>query len=646
MNHFPQVYFDCSTWASTAGSTEQQELVRRGCVEVIELAEADVVVLAGSAAIGPDELAAALAGGTGLVVLSSSQPHAAAMVELMRSVGVEELERPGGSTRCSTVDSTESSAGLHPHGESRTSVLAEDLLARVDVTSLTATAAFRLSTPADAGLRLAGSSRNPGAPVVAISRVGAARVVVLGVNVGPDSGDLLFNSIAYAARRPVSEPAEHHRAITQHPDWLRIKTAVTLLRTLQLADGSISDEPSARSDACRLVAELNDAIGGIGPLFPHDADYLSAVVQDLANWSDNGFGVPDFLDSLLAFRPEKNRINGRRHLVLFPMYTQNGNPDRNVEAVLIEVIWPQFIEELEAGDYSNKLFVPIRFLDFTPGYDTNSAVLFPETVAMREVPKFSWGAIFADREAARFRSVVTAAADIARLALPPDAARLLADQELAEQTFVLWDLIHDRTHMHGDLPFDPFMIKQRMPYFLYTLEELRCDLTAFRESVKLEQQGIPHARLVQYAILFDRIFRFAITGSRVRNYDGLGGQLLFAWLHQAGVVHWTDNRLTIDWTAVTEPILELGRQIEHLYWQSIDRSKIAHWLAAYELVSATVAPNPMSTWAKGPQALPLDGPPRGLTDAVLPDEFPLSMFYEALNRKLSPIVAATAGITG
>jgi len=646
LNHFPQVYFDRSAWASTAGSAEQQELVRRGCVEVIELAEADVVVLAGSAAIGPDELAAALAAGTGLVVLCSSQPHGAAMVELMRSVGVEELDRPDGFTRCSPVDPTESSPGLHPHEKPRPSVLAEDLLARVDVTTLTATAAFRLSTPADAALRLAGSSRHPGAPVVAISRVGAARVVVLGVKVGPDSGDLLFNSIAYAARRPVSEPTEHHRAITQHPDWLRIKTAVTLLRTLQLADGSISDESSARSDACRLVAELNDAIGGIGPLFPHDADYLSAVVQDLANWSDSGFGVPDFLDSLLAFHPEKNRINGRRHLVLFPMYTQNGNPDRNVEAVLIEVIWPHFIEELEAGDYSNKLFVPIRFLDFTPGYDTNSAVLFPETVAMREVPKFSWGAIFADREAARFRSVVTAAADITRLALPPDAARLLADQELAEQTFVLWDLIHDRTHMHGDLPFDPFMIKQRMPYFLYTLEELRCDLTAFRESVKLEQQGLPHARLVQYAILFDRIFRFAITGSRVRNYDGLGGQLLFAWLHQAGIVHWTDNRLTIDWTAVTEPVLELGRQIEHLYWKSIDRSKIAHWLAAYELVSATVAPNPMSTWAKGPQALPLDGPPRGLTDAVLPDEFPLSMFYEALNRKLSPIVAATAGITG
>jgi hypothetical protein len=28
------------------------------------------------------------------------------------------------------------------------------------------------------------------------------------------------------------------------------------------------------------------------------------------------------------------------------------------------------------------------------------------------------------------------------------------------------------------------MIKQRMPYFLYSLEELRCDLTAFREGAR------------------------------------------------------------------------------------------------------------------------------------------------------------------
>ena len=62
--------------------------------------------------------------------------------------------------------------------------------------------------------------------------------------------------------------------------------------------------------------------------------------------------------------------------------------------------------------------------------------------------------------------MVTAAAGITKLDLPEDAAALLADQDLAEKTFVMWDIIHDRTHMRGDLPFDPFMIKQRMPFFL------------------------------------------------------------------------------------------------------------------------------------------------------------------------------------
>ena len=71
----------------------------------------------------------------------------------------------------------------------------------------------------------------------------------------------------------------------------------------------------------------------------------------------------------------------------------------------------------------------MAFVDFTSGYDTNSAVLFPETVAVREVPVFTWGAIFCDREAARFRRVVSAAVEALRVDLPADAERLLADQD-------------------------------------------------------------------------------------------------------------------------------------------------------------------------------------------------------------------------
>ena len=380
--------------------------------------------------------------------------------------------------------------------------------------------------------------------------------------------------------------------------------------------------------------------------------YHKTVLQDLASWRQGGFVVPDFLDSLRSFQPQEQRIHGTQHVVLFPMYTQNGSTNRHLEAVLVEVIWREFIAALEADQYSNPQFVPLRFLDFTAGYDTNSAVLFPESVAVRQALPYTWGAIFADREAARCRRVVTAAAEITHLELPPEAASLLGDQRVAEETFVMWDLIHDRTHMRGDLPFDPFMIKQRMPYFLYALEELRCDLTAFRKAVLLAQDDQVsaitrrHAALVQYAIIFDRIFRFPLTGTRIRNYDGLGGQLLFAWMHQHGVLHWRDTRLSIDWTAAVDVVVRLGAEIDQLYWRSIDRPRIAHWLAAHQFIAATLSPHPASRWASAPTELPWTGPARDLTDAVLDDEFPLSMFFEALGPKLRAVIESTEGITG
>lgn len=438
--------------------------------------------------------------------------------------------------------------------------------------------------------------------------------------------------------------------------WHQLKDAATAIRELQVKDGSIPD-PDDHPTANTHVAAITAAIRALTHAFPHDAEYLAASVVDFERWASDDFGVPDFLDSLVAFQPQQHRVDGIRHLVVFPMYTQNGSSDRLVEALIVEIIWPEFIAELEAGDYGNKLFVSLRLVDFTLGYDTNSAVLFPETVAMREIPPFTWGAIFQDREAARYRRVVRAASEITKLDLPVAAARMLDDQTLAENVFVMWDIIHDRTHMRGDLPFDPFMIKQRMPYFLYSLEELRCDLTAFRESVAIEkrlraadvlsdteQEMLEHATLVQYAVIFDRIFRFSITGSRVRNYDGLGGQLLFAWMHQRGVLHWTDTQLSFDWDEVPDAVIALSDAVNELYWRSIDRPKKAHWLAAYELVRGALTPNPASVWARGLSDEVLAGLPKGYTDAVLDDEFPLSMFFEALEKKMRPVIESTSGI--
>ena len=443
--------------------------------------------------------------------------------------------------------------------------------------------------------------------------------------------------------------------------WETIKSAALTLRGHQAQDGSIP-EKSVHKICAIAVAGIAGSLRELSTQISHDRDYLEACANDFEAWSNGGFKVPDFFDSLSAFHPEQLRVDGTPHVVVFPMYTQNGSTDRFVEAVVLEVIWPEFVAKLET-QYTNPAFVPVRFLDFTPGYLTNSAVIFPESVAVTprvpqgapegtapQLPAFSWGGIFADREAARFRKVVEVASEITHLELPADARELLSNQGLAEHTFVMWDLIHDRTHMRGDLPFDPFMIKQRMPFFLYGLEELRCDLTAFRECVKLSRDQSVDAEtrkfagLVQYAVLFDRIFRFPLTGTRKRNYDSVAGQLLFAYLHKSKVLHWTDTQLAIDWAELPDVVVGLSDAINELYFHSIDRPKTVHWLAAYELVSTWLAPHPGSNWAKG--NIPLMGTPGEYTDQVLEDEFPLSMFYEALSKKMTPVIQSTIGVTG
>ena len=108
------------------------------------------------------------------------------------------------------------------------------------------------------------------------------------------------------------------------PAWLRLKAAAESLQALQIQDGSVP-EAGNHAAAALEVAAITEAISELAPLFPHDAAYLDAVVADFERWADAGFGVPDFLDSLLAFQPQQQPHDGLAHLVVFPMYTQNGS---------------------------------------------------------------------------------------------------------------------------------------------------------------------------------------------------------------------------------------------------------------------------------------------------------------------------------
>ena len=400
--------------------------------------------------------------------------------------------------------------------------------------------------------RAAATASAPGAALLAVAEHGEGRIVVLADSdlfgddcLGEfDHEALLDELVHWAARHAFAhEPAAVRSDAAADPAWARLRDAADALRLLQQADGALAPDAD-RDRAGALVEDVATAIEALAGRFAHQADYLEATVGDLRAWAAGGFGVPDFTASLERFRPDLHRVDGIEHLVVFPMYKQNGSRDKVFEALIVRVPWPAWLAELERDRYDNAKFVPVTLVDCTAGYDSECAVLFPETVSVAGKPANHFGAIFCDREAERFRRVGGAAADLLTLDLPADAAALLASPRLSQDAYVLWDLVHDRAHSHGDLPFDPFMIRQRMPYWMYALEELRCDLTAFVEAMALEREGFAFARHVQYAILFDRLFRFPVTGSRVRNYDGLGGQLLFAYLHRHGHVHWTDNRLT------------------------------------------------------------------------------------------------------
>ena len=492
------------------------------------------------------------------------------------------------------------------------------------------------------------------APLAAALWRGEGRVVVLADSdlFGDDSvadGDniqLWLNIVGFLSNAKTAKLSGSSKAeswASSNLDWQRLVRAVEELRPLQLKDGSIDFAAAEIAQVDKLVDEVITSVNALSEHFPHQEGYIEALNKDIASWREGGYKVPDFYDSLQEFRPDQIRKDGVEHLVVFSMYTQNGNPNRNLEAVITNTFWPDWLAQKEQK-YQNPAFIPIEFVAFTAGYDTNSAVLFPETVAVREVATYFWGGIFCDREAARFRKVTDSARELLYLALPADAERLILDQRLAQETFVLWDLIHDRTHSRGDLPFDPFMIKQRMPFWMYALEELRCDLSTFRETVVLDEEGDPLAKYIRYAILFDRLFRFPITGNRVRNYDGLGGQIIFAHLHKTGALNWTDNRLTFDWDLVVPAVIELCEQVESLYHQGINRSRLAQWIAAYEFVKELVPPHPASNWAKGADQLPTSGELKEVVNLVLDDEFPLNVFYETLNRKLSDVVASTKGI--
>ncbi len=442
----------------------------------------------------------------------------------------------------------------------------------------------------------------------------------------------LFYWLAVPAfrRLPVVEVESEAR---KSDAWARLRSAGNALRLLQNADGSVPGGAQLQAEAHLSTAAY--AVDELRPFFPHQEPYLAEMASDLRAWAAGGFGKPDFGLSLAAFNPQKHRVHNREHLVFFPLYTPNASRNTRFDALIMRTPWPEWLAALERELYPNERFVPGHLVDYTAGYDSQCAVLFPEMVSLKSGATNNFAIIFCDREAQRLQKYTAEAAAATCLQLHPQLECFLGSLAIMQDTTGLWDLIHDKSHSLGELPFDPFMIRQRAPYWMYGLEELRVDLQSFCEAARLAREGFPFAIYVTYAVLFDRIFRFPITGPRVRNYDALGGQLLFSYLHQKDVLIWRDNRLTIKWEPLPDAVAQLREEIARLYKLGAVCSRMNLWLAAHDLISAYVRPNVGSKWKSGSREVSDEADLKKWLGMVHDDEFPLGTFHLNLQRKFS-----------
>ena len=391
-----------------------------------------------------------------------------------------------------------------------------------------------------------------------------------------DHRTLWTNVVTWAAGAATGPDALAATAVSTAADaveldehWLALKDAVT--RSGRCSPRTARSTPGPTTGAARrLVDEIPAKIAALAPRFPHDADYLEAV-RRLPPLGRQGFGTPDFLDSLVAFRPDQQRVDGLQHLVVFPMYTQNGNLDRNVEACSSRSIWPQWLAELRRAATTTRCSCRSNFVDFTSGYDTNSAVLSRDR-RVREVrvplgrassptarPPGSAGS---SRPPPR-RSGWSCPGR--RSGCPPPG--------LAESTFVLWDLIHDRTHSHGDLPFDPFMIKQRMPFWLSPWRS--CAATSPRSARRC---GWRRRECVRPMLTCST--RSCSTGCSGSRSPGTGCATTTGSAASCCSPTCTArraaldrHRLCIDWDRVADGVTDLRREVEELYREGIDRSR-------------------------------------------------------------------------
>ena len=253
-------------------------------------------------------------------------------------------------------------AELADRGESSKSGV--DLLARVSRACFYRSTTLEASNGARTLARTSATASAPHAPLACAVEHGAGRVVVLGDSdifgddcIGDfDHAELWLNLIHWAALQSFRHPAGRVRAgapranahpVREDPHWQELKARTNALALEQEADGSVKLDEHDEATVRGHVDAIRAAVRGLAPRFEHQHDYLEALDGDLQAWVAGGYQRPDFTSALDQFRPDLQRRDGIEHLVVFPMYKQNGPRENVFESLVVHVPWPDWIAELE-----------------------------------------------------------------------------------------------------------------------------------------------------------------------------------------------------------------------------------------------------------------------------------------------------------
>ena len=203
---------------------------------------------------------------------------------------------------------------------------------------------------------------------------------------------------AFAARRAAAPRAAARPGLGR-----RSRPRSTRCALLQDADGSV-DLDGARRAPRRSTRSLTRSRRCARTSRTRPS--TSTALERPPRLGDGGFAKPDFTALARAFRPDQHREDGIEHLVVFPMYKQNGRREKRLRGAdrpraVARVARrararPLRQREVRAGHVRRPhARLRLRVRGPVPG----------DRLASARAPANHFGAIFCDREAERFRRV-------------------------------------------------------------------------------------------------------------------------------------------------------------------------------------------------------------------------------------------------